>query len=68
MMHPVNLACVVLFGAIGLGFFVYGKRQQGLVPLLCGLGLMAFPYFVTSLPAVLIIGVVLTAIPWFVKR
>lgn len=68
MMHPLTLACVVLFGAIGLGFFVYGKRQQRLVPLLCGLGLMAFPYFVNSLPAMLIVGVVLIAIPWFIKR
>ena len=34
----------VLFGAIGLGYFVYGKRQKKFVPLICGVGLMGYPY------------------------
>ena len=38
----------VLFGSIGLGFFIYGKRQGAPVPLACGLLLMVFPYFVSN--------------------
>ena len=33
----VTLFLGVVFGAFGLGYFVYGKRQQALVPLTCGL-------------------------------
>lgn len=60
------LGCV-LFSSIGLGLFVYGRRQRAVVPLTCGLLLMLYPYFVpTTLPLVLI-GVALTAFPWFVR-
>ncbi|MGX9463343.1 hypothetical protein ACWXWU_19225 [Shewanella sp. A14] len=38
----------VLFGAIGMGYFVYGKRQRAIVPLCIGLALIVFPYFVAS--------------------
>jgi hypothetical protein len=33
----------LLFGSIGLGYFIYGKRQRAVVPLVCGLALMIFP-------------------------
>ena len=58
----------LLFGAFGFGFFMYGKKQQALVPLLCGLGLMVFPYFVSSTVLLVAIGVTLIAIPYFVRR
>jgi hypothetical protein len=31
-----------------LGFFVYGKKQKVADPLFSGLGLMIYPYFVSS--------------------
>lgn len=61
------LLCGMLFGAIGLGFFIYGKKQCAMVPLLCGLALMVFPYFVASTLVMLLIGAVLIALPFFVK-
>ena len=33
----------LIFSSIGLGFLVNGKKQQQLVPFLCGLALMIFP-------------------------
>ncbi|MEO6104263.1 MAG: hypothetical protein ABIP44_11580 [Pseudoxanthomonas sp.] len=57
----------MLFGAIGLGYFIYGKRQAALVPLVCGLALMVFPYFLSSAWALVLVGVVLMAIPYFVR-
>ena len=57
----------VLFGSVGLGFFVYGKRQKALVPLFCGLALMVFPYFISNTVLLVAIGVALIAIPYFVR-
>jgi len=57
----------MLFGSIGLGFFVYGKKQRAIVPLACGLALMVFPYFVSGTLLLIAIGVALMAIPYFVR-
>ena len=57
----------VVFGSIGLGFFVYGKKQKAVIPLFCGIGLMVIPYFVSSMYVLVISGVVLVALPFFVK-
>ncbi|WP_434932003.1 hypothetical protein ACRWQM_07945 [Shewanella sp. HL-SH5] len=58
----------VLFGAIGMGYFVYGKRQQAIVPLCMGMALMVYPYFVASETSLVIVGMVLVAIPYFLRR
>jgi hypothetical protein len=58
---------MVLFSAAGLGYFVYGKRQKALIPLVCGLALMVYPYFVTSLLVLVVIGVLLIILPWYVR-
>jgi hypothetical protein len=57
----------VLFGAIGSGFFIYGKRQGAPVPLVCGIALMVFPYFISNAWATVAVGVLLMAIPYFVR-
>lgn len=57
----------VLFSAFGVGFFIYGKKQQVVVPLFCGVALMVFPYFVTNTILLVCIGVGLVAIPYFVR-
>ena len=46
--NTASLLWGLLFGSIGVGFFVYGKRQRMVVPLLCGLALMVYPYFVAG--------------------
>ena len=55
----------LLFSSIGLGFFLYGKKQRAVVPLVCGLVLMIYPYFIPNVFAVVVIGIVLTAVPYF---
>jgi len=57
----------LLFSSIGLGFFVYGKKQRAVVPLICGVALMLFPYFVSDTILLVAIGVVLMAIPYFFR-
>ena len=57
----------LLFGSIGFGFFIYGKRQKAIVPMVCGLILLVFPYFVSNTILIVAIGVALIAIPYFVR-
>jgi hypothetical protein len=57
----------LLFGSIGLGYFIYGKKQRAAVPLVCGLGLMIFPYFVPNTMLLVGLGVLLIAIPYFLR-
>jgi len=55
----------VLFSSIGLGFFIYGKKQRVSVPLICGITLMIYPYLVTNTWLLVLIGIGLTALPYF---
>ena len=57
----------LLFGSIGLGYFIYGKKQRAVVPLVCGLALMLFPYFVSNTMVLVGIGALLAAIPCFLR-
>lgn len=66
-MNLSSLLWGLLFGSAGLGFFLYGKKQQAFVPLLCGLALMIFPYFVSNTFLLVAIGVALIALPYFVR-
>lgn len=57
----------VLFGGIGIGYFIYGRKQKAIVPFCTGLALFVFPYFMTSVTMLLIVGVILVAIPYYIK-
>jgi predicted membrane protein len=57
----------LLFGSIGLGFLIYGRKQRAVVPLVCGLALMIFPYLVSNTILLITIGVVLIALPYFFR-
>jgi predicted membrane protein len=57
----------LLFGSVGLGFFVYGRKQKVVVPLICGLVLMVFPYFISNTILLVAIGVTLIVLPYFVR-
>jgi hypothetical protein len=57
----------VLFGSIGFGFFIYGRKQRKVVPLLCGIVLIIVPYFVPNTLLLFFVGAVLVAIPYFIR-
>jgi uncharacterized membrane protein len=57
----------VLFSSIGIGVFMYGKKQRAIVPLCVGLALIFYPYFIASAIMLVIVGIVLIAIPYFVR-
>jgi hypothetical protein len=66
-MDDGSLLWSMLFGAIGLGYFRYGKQQNRFVPYVSGIGLMVFPYFVTGALPIGVVGVILMALPYFVR-
>ena len=67
MDNTAQLLWGLLFSSVGIGFFIYGRKQRQVVPLICGLCLMIFPYFVTSTLGLVATGAVLMAAPYFVR-
>ena len=43
---PAALLGSILFGAMGIGTFLYGKRMVRYKPMVIGVAHMAYPYFV----------------------
>jgi hypothetical protein len=57
----------VLFGAIGVGYFVYGRKQRKLVPFISGIALMGVPYFIDGTGAMVVVCAAIMALPYFVQ-
>jgi len=53
----------VVAGAIGLAYFVYGRRQKKFVPVITGVLLSACPYFIDSLAWLCVVGALLMVAP-----
>jgi hypothetical protein len=66
-MNTSTLILGIIFGSIGLGFFVYGKKQAALIPLFSGIGLMVVPYFISNMYFLILSGLVLAALPFILK-
>lgn len=66
-MDVANLLWGVVFSSIGLGFFIYGRKQRAVVPLVCGIVLMVYPYFVSNVIALVVIGIAVSAVPYFLR-
>jgi hypothetical protein len=62
-----SLILTLIFSSVGLGYFLFGKRQQEYLFLFAGLALMVYPYMVSGTATVTIVGLVLSAGP-FVAR
>ena len=63
-----NLFLIVMFSAIGFGYFTYGRKQREGLSLAIGVVLMLYPYFVSSTSGLIAVGIILMAIPFVVKR
>ncbi|HWB54171.1 MAG TPA: hypothetical protein VG722_08260 [Tepidisphaeraceae bacterium] len=57
----------VLYGALGMGFFIYGKKQQRPVPLIVGIVLMLVTFFVYNTTRLVVIGAALVALTWVLR-
>lgn len=65
-MDATSLMLGMLFGSVGIGFWIYGKREQRLMPLLAGVALMVFPFFMPNNWSLCLVGVGLCALPFVV--
>ncbi len=66
-MNTTQLFLGVIFSSIGLGYFLYGKKEKMTVPFAAGLALMIFPYFIESSILLGTIGIALSALPYFLR-
>jgi hypothetical protein len=56
-----TLFASLIWGSIGLGFAIYGKRQKAMVPLLGGILLMGSSYLISSALYMSLVGAILVA-------
>ncbi len=56
----------VIMGAIGLGYFVYGRKQKHIPSFISAIGLFAAPYLTSNIYALILITIVLILLPFFV--
>ncbi len=56
----------VFLGVIGMGYFVYGKRQKHTPAFLSAIGLFIAPYFTSNIYILIGIGIVLILFPFYV--
>ncbi|MGI0117411.1 hypothetical protein [Zooshikella sp. RANM57] len=66
-MNTATILWGLLFGSIGLGYFIYGKKQSNIVIRLTGIALMVYPYFVDNAIALILIGTGLMLLPRFIQ-
>ncbi len=66
MFTTTALILSVVFGAFGTAYFIYGKRQQQIVPLLAGVVLCVFPYFISNTLLMVLVGVALLVTPFII--
>ena len=66
-MDESKLIWGLLFGAVGIGYLIYGRRQRILLPFVAGIGLIGLPYLVDDIAILVLGGVVLLALPFVVK-
>ncbi len=57
----------LLFGAIGLGFLTYGRKQRAVVPLVAGIALFFLPYLFSNVYLLVLAGTALVALPYFIR-
>ena len=61
-----TLIASIFLGVIGSGYFMYGKKAHNPVPLVAGVLLCVFPYFIDSFLWTMVIGVALLAAPFVI--
>ena len=66
-MNATNIFASLFLSSIGVGYFIYGKRQQKPIPLFAGLILIVFPYFVSNIWWMLLIGVAAMLLPLLIR-
>jgi hypothetical protein len=66
-MEPTDIFLALLFGSIGFGYFMYGRRKQNIVTRYCGIAMILYPYLASSTWEMLAVGFGLMVVPRFIE-
>ncbi len=66
-MNMATIMWSMVFGSIGMGYVVFGRQQRNGIALVAGLLLCVFPFFVDDTILMIVLGVALMALPWFIR-
>lgn len=58
----------LLWGSVGMGYFIYGKRQGSWLPMIGGVAMMAVSYFISSALLMSLVCAALIAAVYFLLR
>jgi hypothetical protein len=59
----------LLWGSVGAGYFIYGKKQRAMMPMIGGLLMIAVSYLVSSWLLMSLLSIALmVAVYWLVKQ
>jgi len=61
-----NFVIGIITGALGVAYIVYGKRQTKFVPLIAGVLLCGYSYFIDSWVWLCVVGALLLAAPFII--
>ena len=65
--NSTTLMIGIFAGCFGLAYFVYGKRQAKVIPLVSGIGLCVIPYFIGNLTILILVCLTLIIAPFIIK-
>jgi len=63
-----TLFASLIWGSIGFGFFIYGKKQREWVPMVGGVALMGVSYFIANWLWMSLVSLALIGGIWFLIR
>ena len=59
----------LIWGSVGVGYCIYGKRQQSIVPFIAGVLMIGASYFISSALLMSLVGIgMMTGVYLLVKR
>ena len=67
-LDPMWLFLSLIPGGVGFVLFVYGKKQGRWAMVVAGLIFMVYPYFMDSIGALIVVGVMLSVLTWAAFR
>tara|TARA_R110002073_G_scaffold31335_3_gene96212 strand:- start:490 stop:696 length:207 start_codon:yes stop_codon:yes gene_type:complete len=67
MFDTSYLLISLVFSSIGLGYFIYGRKQKHKIAFYSGLCLMLYPYMISDSMWLIVIGIALMFAPKFIR-
>ena len=68
VLNAPYLVASLIWGSVGLGLFIYGKKQQSMVPLFGGLLIIGISYFIDSALYMSLAAIALLSGVYWLKR